>query len=345
MRAVWYEGPRDYEVTERPDPVAGPGEVRLRVRAAGVCGTDVHLHHGGFSPRYPYTPGHEIVGEVESLGEGVTSPAPGTLVAVDNRISCGTCRRCRRAEPAFCTRLRDLGVTEPGGFAEYVVVPAGRCHPADGLPLDVLALAEPMACAVHGMDVLAASPGVDALVLGAGTTGLLLAQLLRRSGAWRTTVAAPTQAKLDLATRYGADRTVVVDRDGTSWVDELRELAPDGFDVVVDATGAPSVQAHCVSLVADGGTVLFYGMAPEGETMAISANEIFRRELTIKGSFTQAYSFDRGLAALRAGVVRTDGMVTHHFGLDEYGTALETVASDRSCIKALIHPDPTAVRP
>jgi len=79
-------------------------------------------------------------------------------------------------------------------------------------------------------------------------------------------------------------------------------------------------------------------MAPESETLAISANEIFRRELTIKGSFTQAYSFDRALAALRAGVVRTDGMVTHHFGLDEYGTALETVASDRSCIKALIRP-------
>lgn len=339
MKAIWYDAPLSFSLTDRPDPSPAAGEVRLRVRSAGVCGTDVHLHHGEFSPRYPFTPGHEIVGEVDQLGDGVTDLQVGQLVALNNRISCGTCTSCRRAMPMYCTRLRDLGVTEPGGFAEFVAAPAGQCHPVDDLPLEVAAFAEPVACAVHALDVLAPAPGSDVLLFGAGTTGLVLTQLLARTGAWRLTVAAPTQAKLDLARDFGASETVLVDRaDPTATSDRLRAGAPEGYDVVVDATGAPAVQGQCVPLTRNGGTVLFFGMAPEAATMPLSTNEVFRRELTLKGSFTQAFSFDRAVAALRGGAVRTEGMVTHHFDLASYGAALETVASDRSCIKALIQP-------
>jgi len=339
VKAIWYTAPLEYSLTERPDPQPAPGEVRLRVRSAGVCGTDLHLHHGEFSPRYPFTPGHEVVGEVDQLGEGVTDLRVGQLVALNNRISCGTCTSCRRAMPMYCTRLRDLGVTEPGGFAELVAAPAGQCHPVDDLPLEVAAFAEPMACAVHALDVLAPAPGSDVLLFGAGTTGLLLAQLLARTGAWRLTVAGPTAAKLELARAFGASETVLVDRDDpAATTARLRAAAPDGYDVVVDATGAPAVQAQCVPLTRDGGTVLFFGMAPESYEMPLSTNEVFRRELTLKGTFTQAFSFDRAVAALRSGTVRTEGMVTHHFDLASYGAALEAVASDRSCIKALIHP-------
>lgn len=339
MRAVWYERPGSFSLVEREDPAPGPGEVRLRVRSSGVCGTDVHLHHGGFSPRYPFTPGHEVVGEVESLGEGVDGLDVGRLVALDNRIACGTCRSCRRALPMYCTRLRDLGVTEPGGASELLVAPAGQCHDVDDLPLEVTALAEPVACAVHAVDVLGPSAGGDVLVLGAGTAGLVLAQLLARTGAWRLVVAGPTASKLDLARAAGATRTVLLDRDdpdGTTG--RLRAEVPDGYDVVVDATGAPALQERSIGLVRDGGTVLLYGMAPEEATIAVSPNEVFRRQLTVQGSFTQAYSFDRAVAALRSGVVRTDGMVTHHYGLDDYGAALDAVSSDRSAVKVLVHP-------
>ncbi|WP_432571730.1 zinc-dependent alcohol dehydrogenase family protein [Kineococcus sp. SYSU DK005] len=339
MKAIWYDAPRSFALTDRPDPHPAAGEVRLRVRSAGVCGTDVHLHHGEFSPRYPFTPGHEIVGEVDLVGEGVQDLRVGQLVALNNRVSCGTCTNCRRAMPMYCTRLRDLGVTEPGGFAEFVAAPAGQCHPVDDLALEVAAFAEPVACAVHALDVLAPAPGSDVLLFGAGTTGLVLTQLLARSGAWRLTVAAPTRAKLDLARALGASETVLVDRaDPAATSARLRDGAPDGYDVVVDATGAPAVQEQCVPLTRDGGTVLFFGMAPEAARVPLSTNEVFRRELTLKGSYTQAFSFDRAVAALRGGTVRTEGMVTHRFDLGSYGRALDTVASDRSCIKALIHP-------
>lgn len=339
MKAIWYTSPRTYDLLDRPDPEPAPGEVRLRVRSAGVCGTDLHLHEGEFSPRYPFTPGHEIVGEVDELGEGVDDLRAGQLVAVNNRISCGTCTSCRRAMPAFCTRLRDLGVTEPGGLAELVAVPSGQCHPVDDMPLETAALAEPLACVIHGMDVLALRPGSDVLLVGAGTTGLLLTQLLLSSGALRLTVAAPTASKLELARGLGAHETELIDRDDPgATAAALRTRAPDGYDVVVDATGAPAVQAQCVQLTRDGGTVLFYGMAPEAARVPLSTNEVFTRELTIKGSFTQAFSFDRAVAALRSGAVRTEGMVTHHFDLPSYREALDAVALDRSSIKVVVNP-------
>jgi D-arabinitol dehydrogenase (NADP+) len=339
VKAIVYDRPEHFTYADLPDPEPGPGEVRLRVRASGVCGTDVHLHHGEFSPRYPFTPGHEVVGEVDLLGDEVAGLRRGQLVALDNRVFCGTCANCGRGKPAFCTNLRDLGVTDPGGAADYVLAPAGKCHPVDDLPLETALLAEPVSCVMHGLDVLDLKPGSDVLVFGAGTTGLILTQLLRQHGAARLTVAAPTKFKLDLAAGFGADETVVIDR---STMDEsagaLRAIAPDGFDVVIDATGAPSVVAQCLPLVRDGGTVLFYGMTPEKAELSIRPYEVFRRELTIKGSFAQAYSFDRALLALRTGRVRAEGIVTHRFAPADYARTLDSVANDRTCIKAFLQP-------
>jgi D-arabinitol dehydrogenase (NADP+) len=338
MKAVRYEEPERWRLADLPDPEPGRGEVRLRVRATGVCGTDVHLHHGEFGPVYPLVPGHEVVGEIDRAGPGADGVTAGDLVAVDNMVSCGTCPMCRRARPAFCRSLRAMGVFEAGGFAEFLVVPAVNCHPAGDLGLDTAVLAEPTACALHGIDVLAPRPGCDALVFGAGPTGLILAQLLAAAGAARVTVAAPTAAKLALAAGWGAGTVLAERATPEHTAERLRDLAPDGFDVVVDATGAPAVLAQCLPLTAVGGTVLVYGVTPERAVWPVSPYDVFRRELTIKGSFSQAYSFDRALRMLRTGRVRTDGMITHRFGLDGYGEALAAVAGDSGCLKAVVEP-------
>jgi D-arabinitol dehydrogenase (NADP+) len=339
VKAVRYAEPEHWELADLPDPEPGPGEVRIRVRATGVCGTDVHLHHGEFGHVYPLVPGHEVLGEVDRLGEGDAGGlTTGQLVAVDNMVSCGTCAMCRQARPAFCASLRAMGVFEDGGFAEYLNVPAVNCHPADDLGPDVAVLAEPTACALHGIDILAPRPGTDALIFGSGPTGLILSQLLMAAGAARVTVAAPTAAKLELAAGWGAE-TVLASRATPGHTAELlRERAPDGFDVVIDATGVPAVLEQCPALTAIGGTVLVYGVTPEQAVWPVSPYDVFRRELTIKGSFSQAFSFDRALRMLRAGRVKTDGMITHRFGLAGYGDALAAVASDPSCLKAIIEP-------
>jgi D-arabinitol dehydrogenase (NADP+) len=337
MRAIVYPHPRDFTLADVPDPRPGPGEVRLRVRTAGLCGTDVHLHDGEFFPVYPLTPGHEIVGEVDLLGDDVSGLARGDLVALDNMISCGLCDNCRRARPAYCRTLRALGVTDPGGFADFVVAPAGKCHVANGLSPETAVFAEPTACAIHGLDVLGAKPGSDILLFGAGPSGMLLAQLLRYNGGARVTVAAPTAFKLQLARDYGIDETVLVDRSAPDeTVAALRRIAPDGFDVVVDATGALAVLETCLGLTRDGGTLFVYGMAAEAASLPINPYEIFRRELSIKGSFSQSFSFDRAMLALETGRVCTDGLVTHRFALSDYGKAIDTVRDDHDCLKAVI---------
>lgn len=337
MKAVVYDGPREFSVREVPTPEPGPGEVRLRSTMTGVCGTDLHIHEGGFFSAYPLTPGHEIVGVVDAVGPDVADLQPGQQVAADNTQLCGHCYFCRRNQPLFCRNFRSLGVNAPGGFAEYVVVPAAKCFDASDLPGEVVVMTEPTACAVHGMDVLDLKPESDVLLFGAGPTGLVLAQLLVHGCAARVTVAAPTQFKLDLAERFGVDRTVLVDRaDVAGAVERVRDLAPYGFDAVIEAAGVPALVEQSVQLVKDGGILMVYGMADEEDRIQVSPYEIFRRELTLKGSFAQTHNFDRALAVLRSGRVKTDGIVTHRFPLDRYGDALEALVEDPTCLKAVI---------
>lgn len=338
MRAVVFDGPGVVSVREIPDPHPGPGEVRVRPVLTGVCGTDRHLLAGGFMARFPLVPGHEVVGEVESLGDGAEGVRVGDLVAVDNSDACGACESCRRGKPLYCSRFRSLGCNAPGGFAPLMTAPASKCFPLDGLDPAVAVMTEPLACAVHGADVLALRPGSDVLLFGAGPTGLLLAQLLLHGGAARVTVAAPSPHKLDVARALGVDETVVLDRaEPQSSVSGLRRLAPSGFDVVVEATGSPSVLALCTGLTRIGGTVLVYGMAHEDDTVAFSPYDLFSRELTVKGSFAQIHCFDRALLELRTGRVRTDGIVTDRFPLARFTDALAAVSGSRS-IKAVVEP-------
>lgn len=338
MRAVVYDRPGSFDIRDLPVPEPGPGEVLLRVVVAGVCGTDLHLHEGEFGPSYPLTPGHEIVGEVTAVGAGVSSLDVGERVTIDNTSSCGRCDECRRARPAYCLRLIAQGVNAPGGFAEFVVADAARCYNVDDLAPEVAVLAEPTACVVHGLDVLALSPGANVLLFGAGPTGLLLTQLLRSTGAVQLTVAAPSAHKLDLARAGGADRTVLMDRSQSAVaIADLREHSPDGYDVVIDATGAVAVLEQTLALTRTGGTVFVYGMTAESARWAVPPYEIFRRELTIKGSFAQQFSFDRALASLRSDRMDTAGLVTHRFDLAHYADALAAVA-DSGCVKAVIVP-------
>ncbi len=340
MRAVVYQRPGQFEVTDVPDPRPSPGEVLLQSVAAGVCGTDLHLLAGEFLARYPLVPGHEIVGRVAELGEGVTGLRVGELVAADNTVLCGHCFFCRRDQPLFCRDFTSLGCNAPGAFAELLAVRADKCFPLDGLDPMVAVMTEPLACAMHGADVLRLRPGSDVLLFGAGPTGLLLTQLLLHGGAARITVAAPSEHKLALARRFGADETVRIPRDAPATAFEpLRKLAPYGFDAVVEATGSVELLQACPGLAMDGGTVLVYGVAREQDRASLSPYEIFSRELRVQGSFAQTHCFDRALLALRSGRVRTDGIVTDVVGLEDHAAALDAVRSSRS-LKAVVAAEP-----
>jgi len=339
MKAVVYDRPESIAIRDVPDPDVGPTDVLVRIEMCGVCGTDDHIQAGRFFSEYPLIPGHEPTGRVEAVGEAVTIVAVGQRVAVNGNTGCGACPSCQTGYPLMCRRLRCLGVNGPGGFAELMLAPAANVFPVDDLPVEVAVLAEPTACAMHGMDVLRPAPGADVLVFGAGPTGLILAQLILHGGASRVTVAAPSAFKLELARSFGVHETVLADRaDASVTADRVRELAPDGFDIVVDATGSARVTEQALPLTKDRGTVLVYGVTDPADRFSASPYDIYRRELVIKGSFAQVSSFPKALAMLRSGHVRTEGIITHRFPLARFADALDAVQHDPTCHKAVVVP-------
>jgi len=339
MKAVLYDAATSYRIAEIPTPEPGPGEVLIKIIQVGVCGTDLHIHHGEFGARFPLIPGHEMVGTVAATGTGVTRVSVGEQVTVNPNIPCHRCDYCMSGRTILCENGQGIGANVNGFFAEYTCVAEGLVFSVEGLPLDTAVFTEPTACAMHGLETLQVRPGSTALVIGAGATGQLLAQLIASGGASAVTVAAPNPLQLKTALALGATRTVQInkgDPDGNMAL--LREAAgaDGGYDIVVEATGVPEVGNICVPLTRNGGTVLIYGVMKDADRLQFSPYDVFRREITIKGSFAEMTSFGAAIAALRAGRVKTDGIITHRFPLAEYGQALDAVAHNADAHKVVI---------
>lgn len=314
MRAVLVSAPGVVELTTADDPVPGPGEVVVRVAAVGICGTDLHIvdgHHG----RLPVVPGHELSGTVVGLGAGVTSLREGDRVAVDPNLPCLRCPSCRAGRSNLCRELGALGVTTAGGAAELVCAPATSCVALpESLDLVDAALVEPLSCAVHAVDVLQARLGARVLLYGAGTMGLMLLELAKRAGAAEVAVVDTNPEKLRHATGLGCSEAAT----------DARALdRPAGWDVVVDATGAPAAIADGLTRVADGGTFLQFGVTAPDAVVPFSPYDVYRREITITGSMAVLHSFARAADLLAAGFLDPSSFITRTAALAEYGSALD----------------------
>ena len=340
MKALVYSAPETFAVREVPTPRPHGTEVLIRVYACGLCKTDVHIHHGKFFSAFPLIPGHEFAGEVADIGEQVTTTAVGDRVVADNERQCGACYFCRRNEPLFCEQVVAQGVNAPGGLAEYVLVEERQVYPlAAQISFLEGALVEPTACAVHGIDVIDPHVGDEVLQFGAGPTGLILAQLLRRNGAASLLMADLSPAKLELAAKYAGAETLLVRRDDPLGHEEkILAGAPHGVDIVVDATGVSRVMERLPQFARHGGKVVFYGVAPEEDRIAISPYDIFRRQLTILGSFSQALTFERATRLVNSGDIRVKEMITHTFPLEAWGEALRLATGVGEHIKIVMVP-------
>jgi len=337
MKAVVYDSAKNFTIKDIPTPEPKSGEVLVKIELAGVCGTDLHIHEGDFLAEFPLIPGHEMVGIVSALGAGVNQFKVGERVTVNPVVSCGDCEFCREGKPILCHNRKGLGTNWPGSFAEYMIATEDLVFKVGNLSPDVAVFAEPAACAMHGAQMLGIKPGSSALIFGAGPTGQLLAQLMATSGAASVTVSGSTQFKLDLAKKLGADKTYLMDRNNVAKTkDDLLKASPSGYDIVVEATGSMQVAEICVPLTRSGGTFMVYGVAEPDETFKINAFDVFHREIRIQGSFAEIDTFPATLAALESGRLKTDGLITHRFSIDEYGKALEALRSDKSAHKIVL---------
>ncbi|MCQ8239797.1 zinc-dependent alcohol dehydrogenase family protein [Rhizosaccharibacter radicis] len=338
MKAILYDAPRSFRYADVPEPRIDDDEVLIRIRACGVCGTDLHIHEGEFAPRFPLIPGHEFAGEIAAAGPGAGNWQVGQRVVANCTRACGHCFFCRRGDTLRCENFIAYGIQLDGGFAEYLRIKGREVYALSSLSWREAVMVEPTSCAVHGLDVLARRPGSDVLIFGAGPTGQVLAQLLKRNGAARLTVAAPRGPKLALAERLSADRVVEVDRaDPRRHRAALRDISANGFDYVVEATGVSAMCAEALHQVRRGGTLLVYGVYPENTSFAIDPLHVFRNEITIKGSFAEINDFGRALAYLEGGDVKVDELVTDEFALGDWEKALAH-AHGRGGIKSVMIP-------
>lgn len=325
MQAAQIEAPRHARIVACAVPDPGPDDVLIRVRAAGICGTDVHIYRGEYEATYPLIPGHEFSGEVAAVGANVSRFRPGDRVTADPNVPCNRCPNCQRNAPNQCLHLQAIGVTRAGAFAEYVVAPEGNTFPISDIPYDAAALIEPLACVVWGLQRVQVQAGDSVLLYGAGPMGCLLAQALVRAGAARVVIADVAPWRLELAARLGATETVLADggADGS-----IRALEPDGFDVVVDATGNPDVIARLPAYARPRGKVWIFGVVPRGTLVPYDPYEVFRKDLTIVGSFAVNRTFPQAIALIRAGAVRVEPLISHRFPLADFARGLETAIAD-----------------
>lgn len=336
MKAVVIEKPGELRVGGVEDPIPGPDEILIEVKAAGVCGTDVHIYEGAFTCSYPLIPGHEFAGDVIEVGSEVATLSPGQRVAVDPNVPCGECFFCRRNQQHFCRNLKGYGVLDlPGGFAERVKVRAADAFSIGELSYEEGALIEPLGCVLHGIELIRIQPGDEVLIFGMGPIGLLLAQVCKVNGASRVVGVDRVRENLDLAGRIGLDEGFLSGPDVEA---TIREAYPLGFDVVIDATGVSGVVESLPGYTRDAGKILYFGVCPRQCPIRLDPFDVFRRELKIFGTFSLLANFDRAIRIAEAGRVDLEAIISHRFGLDEFERALMLKMGELPARKIIIEP-------
>jgi L-iditol 2-dehydrogenase len=330
MRASRLHGIRDLRLETLSRPIAGPGEVLLKVAAVGVCGSDVHYYlEGRIGVQVvtgPIIMGHEFSAWVEELGPGVEGLAVGQLVAVDPGISCGRCEPCRQGHPNLCPHVRFCG-TPPidGVFAEYAVMPAENCFPLPaGMDPVAGAMLEPLGIAIHSVDLAHLKPGQTVAVLGAGPIGLLIAAVARAAGASQVYLSEPLAYRRQFARDYVAD--AVLDPVSVDIVTAIGDLTGGrGVDAAFEAAGAPETPQQAAAVARIGGTAIIAGI-PTDDTMILNASTVRHKGLTIKLVRRMKHTYPRAINLVQTGQVDLQPLVTHLLPLARIAEAFDLVA-------------------
>jgi L-idonate 5-dehydrogenase len=324
-------------------PALRPGLVLVRVRRAGVCGSDLHYFtHGycaAFVPTRPFILGHELIGEVVAAAEDVSVLRAGARVVVNPARACGVCGYCKSGRGNLCPRTVMLGSasTKPptdGVFAEFVAVHADQCHLAppnldDGLG----AMIEPFAVALHAVKRAGTVSGKSVLVVGGGPIGLLVALTARAFGALPVAVSDVAAGRRKNALTLGAD--AALEPTSNSLTQHVRELTGDGFEVVFEASGAPRALRQAFDLVRPGATIVQIGTLGTDD-VPLPANQVMVREIQFLGTFRYANVFDEAIRLASSGRVNLQPLITRVMQLEDINEAMALVASKENALKVQV---------
>jgi L-iditol 2-dehydrogenase len=341
MKAAELTGLRDLRIQDRPVPhITAPGEVLIRVRVVGVCGSDVHYYTSGRIGdqvvEFPWIVGHETAGTVEKTGGGVTGISPGDRVAVDPVLSCGTCDQCLAGRRHTCRNQRFLGCPGQieGALCEYIVLPEECCYLIpENLSFEQAALCEPLSIGMYAADLAGLGPDTATVILGSGPIGISVLLSARNRGVGTIFTADPLSYRNSASSDFGA-----------SWAGNPEELSgilearlPEGPAVIFECCGEQEALDQAVGLCSPGGRIMIVGI-PEFDRYTFDAHGARRKELEFRHVRRQNDFAGRALEAVSKGDLIPDRMATHHFSLTESGYAFELVDGYKDgVIKAIIH--------
>ncbi len=337
MKASRFLGNKTFAVTDLPTPHAGPGELVLRNQVCGVCGTDVHIYHGepgSADVNPPVVLGHEYSGEVVEVGKGVTGFAVGDHVTVDPNIYCGHCAYCQNGKKQLCPSMEAIGVTRDGGFAQYSLIPASQAFKLEPtVPWEAAAMAEPLACCLHGIDLAGIQVGDKVCVVGGGAIGLLMVQLAKLSGASQIVLSEPNEKRRQVGLQLGANAALDPTRPDAQ--EAFAQVLDGGANVVIECVGNVPAVKSAFQFAGKGATVLLFSVPKVDATFDLPLFDVYKKELTIKGSFVNPDTHARAVALINSGKVDFGPIITHRFPLDQLPEAIAMQMSDAS-IKVVV---------
>jgi L-iditol 2-dehydrogenase len=314
-------------------PATAAEEIRIRVTACGVCGTDLHVHPGRAEKEMGF--GHEVAGTVVETGAAVTRVKVGDRVVLDSSTACGLCDACKNARQELCTSLRSFWPRGSFGFAEEMLAPAACAIPCPDLSPEVACLQEPLGVAIDMVRLAEIEPGVNTVIAGAGPIGLMAIPLLRRAGARRVFVTGRSwrTARAETALRLGADEFIPADGG----------IAGHDFGGPIHrvlVTAPPRVLEDAVRIAAKGAIISFIGIEyGEGSRVGFDANEFHFKKLQLRGSFASPALYGpMALDCLRERVVDGEALISHRFPLAEIARAMETARKDPGAVKVVVVP-------
>jgi threonine 3-dehydrogenase len=326
-----------FELTDRPEPEAGPGEVKIRVLRTGICGTDLHIESwdswAASAVNAPLIPGHEFCGEVVDVGADVRDVHVGALVSGEGHVVCGTCRNCRAGRRHLCIRTNSVGVNRDGAFAEYVVLPESNVwvH-RDPLDPDLGAIFDPFGNAVH---TALSFPlvGEDVLITGAGPIGLMAAAVARHVGARFVVVTDVSPYRLELARTMGVDLALDVSRESITAA-QRRLGMMEGFDVALEMSGHPSALPDVIANLNHGGRIAMLGLP--SAPIEIDWGKVVTHMITIKGIYgREMFETWYAMSALLRSGLDISSVVTHRFPATAWDEAFDT-ARGGQCGKTVL---------
>jgi 2-desacetyl-2-hydroxyethyl bacteriochlorophyllide A dehydrogenase len=321
MRQMVMTQPGRLAMADVPAPTPGPGEVLLRIRRIGVCGSDIHVWHGKHPfTSYPVVQGHEYSGTVEAVGAGVTRLKPGMMATARPQVVCGDCAPCLRGDYNICNHLKVQGFQAPGCAQDLFVVPDSRLIPLpDSLTCEQGALVEPVAVAAHSTGRAGDLKGLNVAVLGAGTIGNLVAQAARCRGADSVLITDLSEFRLEKARACGVPHTCNVGKEKLS--DAVRRaFGPKGFDVAFEAVGAETALDDAVQTIRKGGRIVVLGVF--GERPRVDMSIVGDRELSLIGTLMYKHEdYEQAVNWIASGEVITDPLITRHFPFEQYAEA------------------------